>query len=205
MPRKLEYLETGEGYPFCWSGWCHCGCGRRTPVADRGHNRHRWRRNQPKPYFDKDCGRLHSRDGLSYQDIEKEIQTKTKICSSCKKCLDWSAFNKKYFNHPERGHEIYGRHGLEGICRDCKLMKSRIRTYGKDCIDLISNTKLFCGICSTKLTKNSAHVDHCHATERVRGVLCQSCNHGLGNFKDSPQRLQSAIDYLKKHQTKSTK
>lgn len=39
-------------------------------------------------------------------------------------------------------------------------------------------------------------VDHCHVTGKVRGLLCKACNNGLGCFKDSPQLLERAIEYL---------
>ncbi|CAB4127732.1 Recombination endonuclease VII [uncultured Caudovirales phage] len=39
-------------------------------------------------------------------------------------------------------------------------------------------------------------VDHCHVTNKVRGLLCFNCNIGLGKFKDSIDELQNAIDYL---------
>lgn len=38
----------------------------------------------------------------------------------------------------------------------------------------------------------------CHVSMRVRGVLCDSCNKGLGFFRDDPARLRAAIRYLKR-------
>jgi hypothetical protein len=40
------------------------------------------------------------------------------------------------------------------------------------------------------------HVDHCHKTGKVRGLLCRECNFMIGLAKDSPELLKSAIDYL---------
>ena len=39
-------------------------------------------------------------------------------------------------------------------------------------------------------------VDHCHESMRVRGILCRSCNSGLGYFKDSENLLKLAVKYL---------
>jgi hypothetical protein len=44
-------------------------------------------------------------------------------------------------------------------------------------------------------------IDHDHANGKIRDALCHSCNTGLGSFGDDIPRLQSAIDYLKQHQS----
>lgn len=50
----------------------------------------------------------------------------------------------------------------------------------------------------SKKPKNFA-VDHCHATNKVRKLLCMRCNHVLGASEDSVELLQKYIDYLKEH------
>jgi len=57
-----------------------------------------------------------------------------------------------------------------------------------------------CFICGYAFGKKQGdiYVDHCHETKQVRGLLCQNCNTGLGNFKDNTEALQKAIEYLKR-------
>ena len=51
-----------------------------------------------------------------------------------------------------------------------------------------------CAICRKKLVK--PNVDHCHETNKVRGILCSSCNVGLGLLGDSIEGLEKVIKYL---------
>lgn len=58
-----------------------------------------------------------------------------------------------------------------------------------------------CAICKRPPGRESGpasllHVDHCHATGRVRGLLCNTCNVALGLFQDRPEILQAAVTYL---------
>lgn len=53
-----------------------------------------------------------------------------------------------------------------------------------------------CAICTNPPSKRGLFVDHCHDTGEVRGLLCASCNTGLGHFKDKALRLFKAIAYL---------
>ena len=60
---------------------------------------------------------------------------------------------------------------------------------------LIKQQEAKCRICFKDIT-NKFHIDHCHATNRVRGLLCTNCNMGLGLFKDNTAVLNNAIQYL---------
>ena len=52
-----------------------------------------------------------------------------------------------------------------------------------------------CAICST--TEGRMVIDHCHDTGKIRGILCQHCNTGLGAFKDNESSIGRAILYLR--------
>lgn len=57
-----------------------------------------------------------------------------------------------------------------------------------------------CAICSEEFGGLSyIAIDHDHTTGKVRGLLCITCNSGLGHFKDNIPNLEEAIRYLKQH------
>ncbi len=57
-----------------------------------------------------------------------------------------------------------------------------------------NNTCLICQ--QPEVNGNRLSVDHCHKTGKIRGLLCDGCNVGLGRFKDSPELLEKARRYL---------
>jgi hypothetical protein len=80
-------------------------------------------------------------------------------------------------------------------------LKSRYGITSEDVQELLEIQKRCCAICECSLEKqegrkNIMHIDHDHATGRVRGLLCQCCNSGLGFFKDQEDLLRKAIGYL---------
>lgn len=88
----------------------------------------------------------------------------------------------------------------------------RKKNYGLECEefeDLVQAQHGKCAICGRLYEPDAAKrasmrmtVDHGHTTGKVRGLLCGSCNAGLGGFSDNPQLLQNAIAYLVHHQKK---
>lgn len=90
-------------------------------------------------------------------------------------------------NNPERVAMIARNSALKAV-------------YG---ITLDDYNKLFekqggqCAICS-KTQERTLHVDHCHSSGRVRGLLCQKCNMAIGLLHDSVDLLKKAVKYLNK-------
>jgi hypothetical protein len=92
-----------------------------------------------------------------------------------------------------------------------KMAVYRQRLYGitpEDYDTMLKEQNHKCKICSIKFNNNynqeskidyvhSQHLDHCHTTNKVRGILCPLCNLGLGHFKNSSERITTAINYLK--------
>jgi hypothetical protein len=58
-----------------------------------------------------------------------------------------------------------------------------------------------CAICGATESDAKHSLDHCHATGRLRGLLCRRCNTGVGMLGDDPARLRAAADYLERTQT----
>lgn len=75
----------------------------------------------------------------------------------------------------------------------------RFKTYGiteEDYLKMLQEQDNSCAICGTK-DWDIPHIDHNHATGKVRGLLCRECNLGLGKFGDSVELMLEAISYLR--------
>jgi hypothetical protein len=79
------------------------------------------------------------------------------------------------------------------------FLKKTYRLSPKEFYALLESQDGGCAICGRKdsgVRNRQMHLDHCHETGRNRGILCHSCNVGLGNFKNNPDRLFAAAAYL---------
>lgn len=85
-----------------------------------------------------------------------------------------------------------------------QALRSRYGITKADAQRMLDEQGCGCAICGTVVTLDNrgkdradrSAVDHCHTTGKVRGILCTSCNLGLGKFKDNPDLLLRAAAYL---------
>ena len=92
------------------------------------------------------------------------------------------------------------RNGFDSWCRECRAAyrnancrgKYRLAISDQDLAALRASTTE-CVICGSN---DPLVVDHDHQTQKVRGLLCNHCNMGLGHFRDSPMLLEFAAQYL---------
>jgi hypothetical protein len=74
----------------------------------------------------------------------------------------------------------------------------RRRAYGlvaQDYERMLREQNGVCAICGRK-SRRELCVDHCHATQRVRGLLCDKCNTALGLLGDDADRMRAAGAYV---------
>lgn len=136
------------------------------------------------------AGRLAARARAEY--TETEIK--------CMKCLTWK---------PREAFKVSTRtvSGREHTCRSCGKLWERYGITAEEYISLFEAQNGQCAICSVSVIPftRSAHVDHDHTCcsgqaascgKCIRGILCNTCNVGIGYFKDKPELLRRAAGYL---------
>lgn len=126
-----------------------------------------------------------------------------KVCCGCKQALPVERFGKK------------DKDLFRSYCKACECERRR-NSYGKRSLrwvygltpdqyeSLQQQQAGICMICrNPEIGRRGARkfalaIDHDHKTNRVRGLLCNKCNLGIGNFNDDPERLEAAAAYLRR-------
>ena len=125
----------------------------------------------------RDCGRQRTPREMS--------RSKPSICKTCStaRTRAWAEANPDEWERHRRKSYLKQKYGITPERYD----------------DMLAAQGGVCAVCGTPPEDPRGyrmHVDHCHDTGRVRGILCGSCNRGMGNFGDDIARLEAAIRYL---------
>lgn len=113
--------------------------------------------------------------GTCYECGEPATPNRTGLCKVHQTEYEraWRASNKE----STRAAQIRYRYGVEAVSIDAMLAEQG-------------------GLCAICRTNPATHIDHCHDSGSVRGILCPPCNKGLGHFEDNEERLMAAVAYL---------
>tara|TARA_A200000113_G_scaffold226000_1_gene249324 strand:- start:11943 stop:12305 length:363 start_codon:yes stop_codon:yes gene_type:complete len=96
----------------------------------------------------------------------------------------------------------------KGTCKTCYIGEVTERHYKreynmtlKEYDEMLRKQLNKCAICGVDQddSPNKFHVDHCHTTGQVRGLLCSNCNIGLGHFRHNPKLMKTAGRYIDYH------
>jgi coenzyme F420-reducing hydrogenase gamma subunit len=106
------------------------------------------------------------------------------------------------YKDPKKQREYARRYYVEnnGMLRERRRTYHLRNRYGiteSDVDELKVRQKYMCMIC--KKTVARLDVDHCHATGRVRALLCRGCNAAIGYAGENSARLRAMADYVEHH------
>ena len=144
-----------------------------------------------------------------------KINKYCKVCGSTKDInqfwKDWTmgdGLSSRCIECDKAKHRKYYKSNQEKILkyrqesRPKRRQNHLIKKYGvtlKAYEEMLAAQSGLCAICKTpeaEVSRSRLHVDHDHETNRVRGLLCFSCNMGVGYFKNKQELLSSAMVYL---------
>ena len=91
-----------------------------------------------------------------------------------------------------------GRYGPVARCCDprCAVVDDTARKYGMNGADYLAMVIGQAGRCALGCGRWASRIDHDHASGRVRGLLCNSCNRALGVVAETPEQLRELASYL---------
>lgn len=116
------------------------------------------------------------------------------ICKPCKKqaTYKWRLINKEKYNGSARQWRKNNPKNVRKF-----YLKRRFGITLETYETMLAEQNGGCKICGRQNTKNKRlAVDHCHNSKKIRGILCDNCNKGLGSFQDSAALLEKAKQYL---------
>lgn len=149
----------------------------------------------------KPCPRCNQRKPIS--EFGKNSRTYHGIATYCKVCTNAMQIGRRATPEGAQAHRNGSKKWRDANIERHKDNNAKWR-YG---VDHGTYDTMFeaqggkCAICGTTSPGGGANrfsIDHCHGSQAIRGLLCISCNNGLGRFNDDPDRLQKAAAYLEK-------
>ena len=141
-----------------------------------------------------------SKDYFEIIDIKKTgDRFRKKICNICHKLKKTTDFAK---NQNAKNNRSVRRPS----CKVCRVKMEGKNVSREDRIkwaeEKPSNEPFECPVCKKRTitgVTSKVVLEHNHITGKVGGWICDSCNTGLGRFKDDAELLKSAIEFLKKN------
>ena len=132
--------------------------------------------------------------------IDKVNSTfKSLICKQC--TFNRKEYYKEYYKKNKEKRNAASKNWYQDN-KEAVSASNRKRKYGissEEYDTMLEEQDNKCKICLvsfTNLSPQHIHTDHCHTTNKIRGLLCNFCNVGLGHFKDDPKLLLKASIYL---------
>ena len=123
----------------------------------------------------------------------------------CIKCR--ATYNTAYGVAWRKANPAYYKTSTEVTRRRRIELRLRFRLTEADWQGMLDAQQDRCAICHTDKPKgrwSTFHVDHCHNTGRVRGLLCQHCNTTLGRVRDDVTVLRAMIAYIERHENNTS-
>jgi hypothetical protein len=108
----------------------------------------------------------------------------------------WRERNKERCKENRRRHYVENKEANLAYSAEYSL-KRKFNITKEQYDTMLHEQGGVCAICKGVCTRALA-VDHCHTTGKVRGLLCNNCNRGIGHLKDSVEILEAAINYLRR-------
>ena len=119
------------------------------------------------------------------------------------KCADCGEIHLRNAKHLKQGMKYqkcseYKPPNYTGLEKNDALIRRKYGITQQQYNEMLQEQNNGCAICGKTEEPDGRRlaIDHCHSTGKVRGVLCNNCNNGLGAFGDNINNIKQAIQYL---------